>query len=45
MVFNNDRNLTYSCQYVPTMEGEYTVSTYKSRHRHMLHTSLRMYVQ
>ena len=27
MVFDNDRNLTYSCQYIPSMEGEYTVST------------------
>ncbi|XP_078339973.1 filamin-A-like isoform X11 [Crassostrea virginica] len=24
-VFNNDRNLTYSCVYVPSMEGEYKV--------------------
>ncbi|XP_052286873.1 filamin-A-like isoform X5 [Dreissena polymorpha] len=24
-VFNNDRTMTYSCQYVPTMEGEYRV--------------------
>ena len=23
--FNNDRNLTYSCVYTPTMEGEYRV--------------------
>ena len=26
VVFTGDRNLTYECQYVPTMEGEYTVS-------------------
>ncbi|XP_061187564.1 filamin-A-like isoform X11 [Saccostrea echinata] len=25
VVFNNDRNLTYSCVYVPSMEGEYKV--------------------
>lgn len=25
MVFNEDRNLTYSCAYVPTMEGQYRV--------------------
>ena len=24
--FNNDRNMTYSCSYVPTMEGNYKVS-------------------
>ncbi|KAK7101853.1 hypothetical protein V1264_020173 [Littorina saxatilis] len=24
-VFNNDRNMTYSCVYVPTMEGEFRV--------------------
>lgn len=27
VVFNNDRNMTYSCVYVPTMEGEYRVCT------------------
>ncbi|XP_067932451.1 filamin-A-like isoform X2 [Watersipora subatra] len=26
VVFNNDRNLTYSCSYTPSMEGVYTVS-------------------
>ena len=25
MVFNNDRNLTYSCVYVPTVVGKYKV--------------------
>ena len=25
MSFNNDRNLTYSCVYVPTLEGKYKV--------------------
>ena len=24
-VFNKDRNLTYSCMYTPTMEGEYKI--------------------
>ncbi|XP_076447622.1 filamin-A-like isoform X2 [Babylonia areolata] len=26
VVFNNDRNLTFSCVYVPTMEGQYKVT-------------------
>lgn len=25
-VFNKDRNLTYSCHYTPTMEGQYTIT-------------------
>ena len=25
VVFNKDRNLTYSCMYTPTMEGQYTI--------------------
>lgn len=25
MIFNSDRNMTYSCVYVPSMEGEYRV--------------------
>lgn len=29
-VFNNDRNLTYSCVYVPSMEGEYKVRAHNS---------------
>ena len=25
VIFNNDRNITYNCVYVPTMEGQYQV--------------------
>lgn len=25
VIFNNDRNLTYTCVYVPSMEGQYKV--------------------
>lgn len=31
VVFNNDRNLTYSCVYTPTMEGQYRVCTARKR--------------
>ena len=26
VVYNDDRNMTYSCSYTPTVEGQYTVS-------------------
>ena len=40
VVFNNDRNLSYSCSYTPKVEGTHTVVVLYGRMGRMLHVSV-----